>query len=78
MQVKPISFGFFCGLFLIGSLLFKDKMHVRQFNIIISFGMICITAAHAFGRIGCLMNGCCYGLENDMLGINMWIDGVLE
>ncbi|MCQ2087188.1 MAG: prolipoprotein diacylglyceryl transferase [Bacilli bacterium] len=25
---------------------------------------LCITSAHAFGRIGCLLAGCCYGAES--------------
>ena len=69
---------FILAYFAVGHFVFKDRMHVKQFDIIISFGLICITVAHAFGRIGCLMNGCCYGLKNEALGIHMWIDGNLE
>ena len=25
----------------------------------------CITIAHGFGRVGCFMAGCCYGIETD-------------
>ena len=25
----------------------------------------CITLAHALGRIGCFLSGCCYGIETD-------------
>jgi phosphatidylglycerol:prolipoprotein diacylglycerol transferase len=33
----------------------------------------CITVAHAFGRLGCLMAGCCYGrvTESEFFGIFM-------
>lgn len=37
----------------------KDKsISVREIMII---GPACVTLAHAFGRIGCLLAGCCYG-----------------
>ena len=40
----------------------KDaKLHVREFNKIFLTAPICITTAHAFGRLGCLMAGCCHG-----------------
>ena len=50
--------------FLIGKYYFKGKekgIHVKQFNITFSVAPICICIAHAFGRIGCLMSGCCHG-----------------
>jgi phosphatidylglycerol:prolipoprotein diacylglycerol transferase len=39
----------------------KDKLHIKQFNTVFSTAPICITTAHAFGRLGCLMSGCCHG-----------------
>ena len=43
----------------------KKNLHIKHFNTIFSVAPICITVAHAFGRIGCLMAGCCYGREVD-------------
>lgn len=55
----------FIGLyFLIGYFVFKGKkqgLHIKHFNTILRVAPICITIAHAFGRIGCLFAGCCHG-----------------
>ena len=32
---------------------------------IIVIAPACITLGHAFGRIGCFLSGCCYGIETD-------------
>ncbi len=46
----------------IGSLLFKkEKQHIKTFFTIADIAAACIASAHAFGRIGCLMAGCCHG-----------------
>lgn len=48
----------------IGRFFYKNEnkgLHVREFNKTLCVAPICITIAHAFGRIGCLMAGCCYG-----------------
>ena len=50
--------------FLVGHFYFKGKnqaLYVKQFSITLSVAPICIAVAHAFGRIGCLMSGCCHG-----------------
>ena len=50
--------------FSLGNLVFKGKKagwHKKYFNDIFLIAPICITIAHAFGRIGCLMSGCCHG-----------------
>ncbi len=50
--------------FLVGKYYFKGKdanLHKKEFNKIFLTAPICITTAHAFGRIGCLMAGCCHG-----------------
>ncbi|MBR2499422.1 MAG: prolipoprotein diacylglyceryl transferase [Clostridia bacterium] len=55
---------FLLGYFLIGKFYFKGELagiHVKQFNIVFLVAPICIVIAHAFGRIGCLMSGCCHG-----------------
>ena len=49
--------------FLGGMFIFRKNkgVHVREFNKILLTAPACITIAHAFGRIGCLMGGCCHG-----------------
>ena len=50
--------------FCLGKVFFKNEkkgLHVKEFNKTLCVAPICITIAHAFGRIGCLMAGCCYG-----------------
>lgn len=51
-----IYFGF-------GHYYFKDDdgIHKREFMKILQVAPICITLAHAIGRIGCLTAGCCHG-----------------
>ncbi len=48
----------------LGNFVFKGKKsgwHKKYFNEIFLVAPICIVIAHAFGRIGCLMSGCCHG-----------------
>ena len=50
--------------FLVGKYYFKGKKtgwHIKHFNTLIQVAPICICIAHGFGRIGCLMSGCCHG-----------------
>ncbi len=50
--------------FLVGKFYFKGKdknLHIKQFNNLLGVAPCCITLAHAFGRLGCLMAGCCHG-----------------
>ncbi len=50
--------------FLVGKFFFKGKdknLHIKQFNNLLGVAPCCITLAHAFGRLGCLMAGCCHG-----------------
>lgn len=47
-----------------GLFVFKGKkkgLHVKHFNTVFLTAPICITVAHGFGRLGCLMAGCCHG-----------------
>lgn len=47
-----------------GKLYFKGKkegLHKKEFNKVFLTAPICITVAHGFGRLGCLMSGCCHG-----------------
>ena len=56
---------FIIAYFVFGKVYFKGKRakydYKRQFNTIVLVAPICIAIAHAFGRIGCLMAGCCHG-----------------
>ncbi len=55
---------FIAVYFGIGHFLFKGEnkgIHVKEFNKIFLVAPICITIAHALGRFGCLMSGCCHG-----------------
>lgn len=47
--------------FAAGHFLFKDGYHKRHFRMISDLAAPCITVAHGFGRLGCLMAGCCHG-----------------
>jgi len=47
-----------------GHFYFKKKnknLHVKQFNKVVRVAPLCIVIAHALGRVGCLMAGCCHG-----------------
>lgn len=62
--------------FFVGNLYFKGKqtgLHKKEFNKTFLVAPICITTAHAFGRIGCLMAGCCHGTY---LGTNYVFGGI--
>ena len=38
---------------------------VRRFPTLANIAAACVPLAHGFGRIGCLLAGCCYGQETD-------------
>lgn len=58
--------------FAAGKLLFPDGYHVRHFRTVSEIAPAAITVAHGFGRLGCLMAGCCYGVRCDAwYGIEM-------
>ena len=51
---------------------YRSKEHIRNLRTITDIAAPCIAIAHGFGRIGCLMAGCCYGAETDAwYGIHM-------
>lgn len=56
---------------------FCKGAHVREFGRMLSLIVPCIVLAHAFGRIGCLLVGCCYGKLSDF-GLPMYVGGVLQ
>ncbi len=47
--------------FAVGHFLFPDQTHRRLFFPVTGQVAAAIALAHGFGRIGCLMAGCCYG-----------------
>ncbi len=59
-----------------GKLYFKNKQkdfQKKYFNDIFLVAPICISIAHAFGRLGCLMAGCCHG---EYLGRTPTVGGI--
>lgn len=58
--------------FAAGHFLFPDGCHIRHFRTVSDLAPAAITVAHGFGRLGCLMAGCCYGAPTDAwYGIEM-------
>ena len=51
--------------FTVGAFIFKDKIHVKKFFDIANIAAASISVAHACGRLGCLMAGCCHGAETN-------------
>ena len=54
----------------VGYFLFKDREkvkfdYIKDFFTVADIAAISISVAHAIGRIGCLMAGCCHGAKTD-------------
>ncbi len=49
--------------------LITKEIKKDYFTKILAVTLASVTLAHALGRIGCFMAGCCYGVENDALGV---------
>lgn len=67
--------------FVVGHFLFPDNYHVKQFRAVSDLAAACITVGHGFGRLGCLMAGCCHGARSDAwyaLPMNIPGDGTAE
>lgn len=68
---------FVAAYFIGGKFYFKGKdkdLHKKEFEKIFLVAPICITIAHAFGRIGCLTAGCCYG---KLVNKTEWVFGTV-
>ena len=52
--------------FVVGHFLYPDKYHTGQFRTVSDLAPAAITVAHGFGRLGCLMAGCCHGKVCDV------------
>ena len=64
---------FLAVYFIVGGVKIKDKKHLTEFFPLISCIAPAIAVAHGFGRLGCLMAGCCHGkLTDSWLGIMMY------
>lgn len=59
--------GLFGGVigFLIMYFFYFKKRNGSAIKDLLIISPSCITLAHAFGRIGCFLSGCCYGKETD-------------
>lgn len=58
--------GFLLLYFIVGVFLFKkNKEHLVGFFNVANIAAASIVVAHGFGRLGCLMAGCCHGNETD-------------
>ncbi|MBP5293579.1 MAG: prolipoprotein diacylglyceryl transferase [Clostridia bacterium] len=53
------------GYLIAGHFMFPDGYHKKQLFNALSVGALCVACCHGFGRIGCLMAGCCYGHDTD-------------
>ncbi len=56
---------------------FCKGAHIGEFNRMLLLIAPCIALAHAFGRIGCLLDGCCYGRISEF-GLPMYVGGAWE
>lgn len=62
--------------FVAGHFMFKDGYHIPHLRTASDIAAPCITVAHGFGRLGCLMAGCCHGACTDAwYGVYMDIPG---
>lgn len=71
---------FFIGFFIVGKIIFKKKEHFKYMGDLFAAAPCCITIGHAFGRLGCLFAGCCYGMKMDGfpgLKMTVWYHNVL-
>jgi len=44
---------------------FMDKKHLKKLPNILNTVIVGVVLAHAFGRVGCTLAGCCYGIPTD-------------
>ncbi len=54
---------FGAGSFLIGYFLIIRKKYPQSLSPILTLAGACIPLSHGIGRIGCVLDGCCYGKE---------------
>ena len=74
-ELRGTAMTFYGGLvggvitFLLGYFLVVKKIYPNASIVsdIMPIAPACITVAHAFGRVGCFLAGCCYGVETDSI-----------
>lgn len=54
--------GLICGMLLAWRYLRRTRKPIGGYT---DIGAICIPLFHGFGRIGCFLSGCCYGIESE-------------
>lgn len=75
--------GFIATYFIGGMIAFKGNIkgiHIKHFYTIVLVAPMCILIAHAFGRLGCLMAGCCHGtyLGQEPVVGGIWMLGTID
>ncbi|MBE7089863.1 MAG: prolipoprotein diacylglyceryl transferase [Clostridiales bacterium] len=71
---------FLATYFGVGHFIFKGEkkgLHIKEFGKVLNVAPICILVAHGFGRVGCLMAGCCHGayLGQEYVPGGIWMLG---
>ncbi|MBQ3115748.1 MAG: prolipoprotein diacylglyceryl transferase [Clostridia bacterium] len=74
---------FLIAYFSLARFVFKGKkknLHKKHLNELLAVAPICIVIAHAFGRVGCLMAGCCHGayLGEDYVFGGIYMEGTTD
>ncbi len=70
---------FILAYFVAGRFFFKNREHIAGFYRVADIAMCSVAIAHALGRVGCLMAGCCYGRPTEAwFGIRMLIHGTWQ
>lgn len=74
---------FILAYFVGGKFVFRGNIkgiHIKHFYTILLVAPMCILIAHAFGRIGCLMAGCCHGtyLGQEYVVGGIWMYGTVN
>lgn len=61
--------------FLGGKFILKNDDNKKHFMMFLQIALCAVAIAHGFGRLGCLMAGCCHGHETDSwIGIKQYIE----
>ncbi len=62
--------------FVAGARIFRSQEHIKSVFKVLDMASASVCIAHALGRVGCLMEGCCHGKATDSwYGIEMFISG---